>query len=605
MRRLNPARIASNELLGWDPQEDEQNYQMLPPLRDGWDQHLWWETYSDEGVEPLYFGHRFMSLERDYWDDLSCSFNRYAKIDHDGIKLHDERNELDVEKGGWLSANATFSMAAIPTPTLSPDSTSLYTSKEELESFLIQNDFGSYLREGILDRFLDSTDLPTLPWSTELASIETRREIYDIILKKATSSTFIVQLDGELHLNPWCEGRWHYRGNPLLNLYTQQPHLSKELDYAFYSGCHLNFGDVQQPTLGFEKAVRWLRYIGEERISFIKSLIFYVSADRLRAKPWELPRVLELLADSPPQRDLSLVDFKIHTLPSFTRSEGLPSASYEYRFKLVGLFGVNFTLTIQCEDETKPKEALELIESCLTYTGPERLPSGKALYDDDALPSKLIYARKGRRVNFLQKLPHELILKIFSSLCEEAAVGTRKWSMTFHCPKAYIVCRQFVHEFKLASISLGLVFRTPEYDWTHIRDTLESTGGEVLSQMKQLKIELCFVLDEEILTDWRCQFLWLVNALCHFSLKPESSRRVSSVMLIKAACIKLGDKSNVPDSVDEEKVAFIIRARFRVTLENDSIQVCNEPLMDQSVSKNFSRPLTSFVIKINSDLWHA
>lgn len=82
MRSLNPSKLPDNEI-----RCNREEHEVVTS-RDGWDASLWWECYKD-GLPPL-----------------ACSSENYkafSKIDVDGIKLRDERNELDMKKGGWRS----------------------------------------------------------------------------------------------------------------------------------------------------------------------------------------------------------------------------------------------------------------------------------------------------------------------------------------------------------------------------------------------------------------------------------------------------------------------------------------------------------------------
>lgn len=108
MRRFNPARKTYNLLIPWDGKKEakEENDTTTLPLTcrgDGWDARLWWETYGDEGLPPLSFGHRFARDVGFFNDRFGITFDFYAMIDHEGIRLHDKRNELNVGRGGWLS----------------------------------------------------------------------------------------------------------------------------------------------------------------------------------------------------------------------------------------------------------------------------------------------------------------------------------------------------------------------------------------------------------------------------------------------------------------------------------------------------------------------
>lgn len=445
-----------------------------------------------------------------------------------------------------------------------------------------------------LNRF--HSDIPfMLPWAAGPVNLQDRQDIYSLIIEKSTKPSFLISVKpqpSDRKYGSW-EGSARVR-NPLKYLRIQQPHLAEELDEFFYSTCVFRIGHPTDPAGGLAIATRWLRFLGQWRTSLLRKLHIRTTLYQLRDNPFKLIDVLELLANSPPRRDLGVLDLKLKFTFEDYSAEGsawltCPACKQSrMNIEIIGLTSVHIVLETKFVHGREPLNPLQTIESCLAHIGSERPPDQEASSDSNAI-SKYVFSRQARRINFLDVLSLELRQKIFSELCDEfdSSDGPRPLcSKTVHCPSPYIVCHQFVQEFQAAwwlRHPLGGQLQFDYYALLH--NDLQRMGSQMLSRMENSTFIL-FLWNWD--SDWRCKFLWLVNTLCYFSLRSDSSRGVSAVHLIGASPTwrqfppyryegSSGDELYwVHPLRDDHRTRggmFAFKADFRVALENVTVPV--------------------------------
>lgn len=426
-----------------------------------------------------------------------------------------------------------------------------------------------------------------LPWPAEASNLPVRQSIYRRLLETVEAKDHYhgVNYAGvgwSLNGGLWVSSRLLY--NPLDALQIQQPHLKREMDEFFYSNCMIKCGNRDWPTCGIKNAVKMLSYLGPWRTSLVTKLDILTTPDRLEDKRSGLIEILDLLASSPPRRDLKVLDFYLKIVSRETKPTKPASIAKMYRIEIKGLSAIKLTLSLCCKADFQPRNALESVKSCLAAIDKVRALRLEEPRDP-AVTSMLVLSPKARRVDFIQALPLELRLKIWSEVCadlehdfykDDSDFTPERWSQTFHCPKPLLVSRSVIHDFHFAwpAVEVGFAFSLECGRFQRIHEFLQSIGADMLSRVNELVFSFDAGQDSDWDCDWCCNLLWLSNTLCHFSKQPHSTRAVSSIELKELNCTDEYDLSAREYDFDAGDVGtFDLEADILITLENEFIQV--------------------------------
>lgn len=440
-----------------------------------------------------------------------------------------------------------------------------------------------------------------LPWPTGTATLETRQKIYGNLVERYTGIRFMITVvkRSEWVLNEDGLKQWQERfgaHNPLDFLRIQQPHLSEELDKFYYSFSVFRVYHVSE----------WLRHIGQRRRSFIRRLHVWTGQYQIRNKSSELLRVVEQFADLL-QQHKGVSDFqlsarlrrsggRILATPSCPAcEEDAPLLSpLDCAIEILGLEPIHLVLEIPQLHGLTSQDALAMVLRSLAPTDLENISPGKAIPNITATPA---LTPNAPRVNFLNTLPPELRLNIFSELCSDLddPLNTyRKSPPWIRSPKTYAVSRQFIKEFGDAWCKrYPLHFRLEPRTFSNIYTVLSFVGSQILSHAKGLRFNYEFDLVGSWNYAWHIELVWLINALCSLSKKPDSPRTVSVILTELRPDQDFPNEEN-SDSIysgqksywggfegvreDEFDGLFSFQAEFLVTPDNETAPVSRAAL---------------------------